>query len=197
MKKTVQKQRQLKFDEINALVKEICVDSEEEYLALPIEERKRRKDKFWDCLLDFLIDGFAAGLLFIGEDKDFPEYFRFLDITYQTGETVSSLYEKDITDPTAFQTMLEAEANRCWNTGFIEAGKGEDGLLKTWETMGDDRVRLTHDYLEGKTIPFDEEFITIGGDSAMAPGMFEDATNNCNCRCWLTYKKQGSSNAKD
>lgn len=189
MKRTILRHRQLKFDSLNQLLNEICVDSEEEYEDLPEEEKKRRKDLFWDCLLDFLIDGFAAGLLFIGEDKDFPEYYRFLDITYPTGETVSDLFEKDITNKEAFKRMLEAECNRCWNTGLIESGRGTKNLKKTWETMMDERVRDTHEYLENKTIPFEEEFITIDGDSALAPGMFEDPSNNVNCRCWLSFKK--------
>ena len=190
MKEIIRKYRQLKFDEINSLVSEICEDTAEAYEELPEEEKKERKEKFWDCLLDFLIDGFASGLLMIGEDKDFPEYFRFLDITYETGETVSDLYDKDVADKQAFQTMLEAEINRCWNIGFIEAGKGTDGLQKTWETMGDEKVRTTHELLEGDTIPYDEEFVAIDGDSAPAPGMFENASNNVNCRCWLTYSKE-------
>lgn len=190
MKQVLRKHRQLKFDEINALVEEISVDSVEEYEELEPEERKRRKDKFWDCLLDFLIDGFAAGLLFIGEDKDLPEFYRFLDITYKDGETVSDIYEKDITDKEKFRSMLGDESNRCWNTGFIEAGKGTDGLMKTWDTMEDGKVRMSHDYLQGMTIPFEDEFVTIGGDSAQAPGMFSEAQNNCGCRCWLTYSRE-------
>lgn len=192
MKQTIRRFRQMKFDELNQILKEISVDSAEEYYELPEEEKIRRKELFWDCLLDFLIDGFAAGLLFIGEDKDLPEYFRFLDITYPNGQTVSDLYDKDITDRDKLQVLLEAEVNRCWNTGFIEAGRGTEGLEKTWETMGDEKVRMTHDYLENMTLPFDEEFVTIGGDSALAPGMFQDAENNVNCRCWLSYSKKNA-----
>lgn len=193
LKKTIQKQRQLRFDEINQLVKEIGADSVEEYEALPIEEKRRRKQRFWDCLWDWLLDGWAAGLLFVGEDKDLPDITRILNWVYPRGETTSDIYDKDITDREKLQRMIEAEANRCFNSGVIEAVRGVKGVMKTWETMGDERVRETHEYLEGMTIPFDEEFVTIGGDSAMAPGMFSDAENNVNCRCWISATKDNQT----
>lgn len=185
MKKVVEKQRKLRFDEINALVEEIGVDSAEEYYALPVEERKRRKDKFWDCLWDWLLDGWAAGLLFVGKDKDIPDLTYILNWVYPRGESVSEIYNKDITDRDKLQRMIECEANRCFNSGVIQAGKGEN-VTKTWETMEDEKVRDSHWILQGETIPFDEEFVTYGGDSALAPGMFELAENNCSCRCWLS-----------
>lgn len=193
MKKTVENQRKIRFDEIHALVEEIGVDSEEEYLALPIEERQRRKDKFWDCLWDWLIDGWAAGLLFVGKDKDIPDLTYLLNYEYPRG-TVSEIYDRDITDKEKLERMIECEANRCFNSGVLEAGKGEN-VTKTWETMEDEKVRDSHWFLQGKTIPFEEEFVTFDGDSALAPGMFQEAENNVNCRCWVSYKQgnQGKS----
>ena len=191
MKKTVEKQRKIRFDEIQALVDEIGADSPEEYYALPVEERKRRKDKFWDCLWDWLLDGWAAGLLFVGKDKDIPDLTHILNWVYQRG-TTSEIYDRDITDREKLKRMIEAEANRCFNSGVIEAGKGEN-VTKTWETMEDEKVRDSHWILQGETIPFDEEFVTYGGDSALAPGMFELAENNVNCRCWISYKQSNKS----
>lgn len=189
MKKTVLRKRQLRFDEINSLVDEIAVDSEEEWFALPPMERRHRKDLFWDCLWDWLIDGWAAGLLFVGEDRDMPDLTSILNWVYPRGETTSEIFDKDVTDREKLQRMIECEANRVFNSGVIEAGKGVDGLTKTWETMGDDRVRDEHWYLDGVTIPFDEEFVTIGGSSAPAPGMFNEADLDVNCRCFLTLHK--------
>lgn len=196
MKKTILRHRQLKFDEIHSLATRISVHSEAEYFALSAEERKKRKDEFWDCLWGWLIDGWAAGLLFVGKDKDIPDLTSILNYIYPRGETTSEIYDRDVTDPDKLQRMIECEANRCFNTGFIEAVKtvgDTKGVMKTWETMGDERVRETHEYLEGMTIPFDEEFITIGGDSAPGPGMFSDPDNNVNCRCWLTIKPSNNS----
>ena len=189
MKKAVLKQRQRRFDEINSLVQEIGVDSEEEWYALQPRERKIRKDKFWDCLWDWLIDGWAAGLLFVGEDKDIPDLTHILNWVYPRGESVSEIFDKDVTDKEKLQRMIECEANRCFNSGVFEAGKGTKGLTKTWHGMLDDRERDTHLGLEGIEIPFDDEFITYTGASGLAPGMFDDAEEDVNCRCFITLRK--------
>jgi hypothetical protein len=52
--------------------------------------------------------------------------------------------------------------------------------------MLDDRVRETHDYLEGVRVGIDDLFYTFDGDAAYAPGGFGDPSNNVNCRCYLT-----------
>lgn len=193
MKTTVTKQRRKRFDELHRLGAELSVSGEEEYNKLPPEEKRRRKERFWDCLWDWLIDGWAAGLLFVGEDKDIPDLTHILNHVYPREVTTSDLYNKDISNPEAFQRFLEAEANRCFNEGVIEAGRGTRGLLKTWETMEDEKVRDSHWILQSETIPFDEEFVTFGGDSALAPGMFQEANNNVACRCWLSLKKPNNN----
>lgn len=190
MREIVRQQRAKRFDEIHKLVDEIVCTSEAEYQALPLKERQRRKDLFWDSLLDWYIDGFAAGLIFIDRDLGLPDPYQFLNITYPNGETVSQIYDKDITNPNEFLRMVEAESNRVWNTGVINAGVGVSGLYKTWETMEDDRVRDTHWVLQSTTIPYEEKFISISGDEAEAPGMFETASENCNCRCYITLSKK-------
>lgn len=194
MKKTVQKQRQLRFDEINALVKELTITEDELATETP-EHRRKRKDRFWDSMLDWMIDGFASGLLFLEEDFGLPEEaYSFLNIEYkQTGETVEDIFDKDQTSEADMQRFLECECNRMFNTGVVLAGKNVSGITKTWETMGDEKVRDTHWWLEGETIPYEEEFITFDGDSAQAPGMFQSASNNVNCRCWLTLHKPDGS----
>ena len=59
--------------------------------------------------------------------------------------------------------------------------------VKTWRTMEDLRVRETHFFLHGVTIPASDEFWTIDDDHAKTPGGFGKAQNNVNCRCWLEY----------
>lgn len=67
------------------------------------------------------------------------------------------------------------------------APKGPRKTVKTWRTKKDERVRDTHRFLEGVTIPIDQRFWTIDGDSAMTPGGFATAQENVNCRCFLVY----------
>ena len=84
--------------------------------------------------------------------------------------------------------IINTESHRDYNTAVYEAGKESrrDGLKKQWATMMDDKVRDTHSYLEGVVVGIDDLFYTYDGDSAYAPGGFEKAENNANCRCIIT-----------
>lgn len=75
-----------------------------------------------------------------------------------------------------------------WNVAEKESEQGKV-IYKRWETMLDDRVRETHAYLEGETIPLNERFYTFDGDSAMHPGGFTDPANDCGCRCRLVLTR--------
>ena len=59
---------------------------------------------------------------------------------------------------------------------------------KVWATMEDERVRETHNFLDGVSVPLGTLFVAIDGDSARYPGDFTKAENNCSCRCWLEYR---------
>lgn len=83
--------------------------------------------------------------------------------------------------------IAETETHRDANTAALRTAKQAGAKFKTWATMLDDRVRETHDYLEGSTVEIDEEFYTYDGDHASAPGLFELAENNVNCRCILLF----------
>ena len=84
--------------------------------------------------------------------------------------------------------VIDTEAHRDYNAGAFNAAKasGKSGLRKKWVTMNDDRVRDTHDYLEGMVVGLDDAFYTYDGDSAMYPGDFADPSNNVNCRCGIS-----------
>ena len=81
--------------------------------------------------------------------------------------------------------LIDTEAVRDYNTGAYNAAKasGIPNLRKRWNTMMDDKVRDTHQYLEGTEVGIDDRFYTFDGDSAMYPGGFDDPKNNVNCRC--------------
>lgn len=85
--------------------------------------------------------------------------------------------------------VVETDGNRVYNTGGIEGARKEGATSKTWNTMLDDRVRDTHDPLQGVTVGIDDKFVTWDGDEARFPGDFEDPSNNVRCRCWLTFDK--------
>lgn len=87
--------------------------------------------------------------------------------------------------------LAETEAHRVLNTAILDGAdyyksKNPDAeISKTWITMEDDRVRDTHFYIHGVTVPIDAKFYTYDGDSAMRPGGFTHPQNNVNCRCTL------------
>ena len=83
--------------------------------------------------------------------------------------------------------IAETETHRIANTAALDTAKRAGATSKTWATMLDDKVRETHDYLEGVTVGIDDEFITFDGDRAAAPGLFTLAQNNVNCRCELIF----------
>ena len=84
--------------------------------------------------------------------------------------------------------VAETDGNRVYNAGGLLGAKGK-AKTKTWNTMEDDRVRDTHDYLEQMTVPIDGEFYTYDGDHARYPGDFTKPQNSINCRCFLTFDK--------
>jgi hypothetical protein len=82
--------------------------------------------------------------------------------------------------------IAETDATRIYNQGAVDAvvANGLQGATsKRWRTMQDDKVRDTHDYLEGMVVPFGSRFYTYDGDSADYPGGFSLPENNVNCRC--------------
>lgn len=96
--------------------------------------------------------------------------------------------------------LLRDEVTRVYNLGardsalhIVNTGEVEKtSILKTWHTMNDERVRDTHYYLEGMTVRMDDEFYTYDGDHAYQPFGFMDPSNNCGCRCYLTYTDTGA-----
>ena len=105
------------------------------------------------------------------------------------GETFRQRVERQIDELSeeGILRIIETESHRDYNTGVVDAGLSSGkSARKTWNTMLDDRVRETHDYLEGMTVDIGDSFYTYDGDSAMYPGGFSLPENNVNCRCYVT-----------
>ena len=84
--------------------------------------------------------------------------------------------------------IIETEAHRDSNAGAYKTAKAVGAKNKTWHTMEDNRVRDTHVVLDEVTAPIDGYFYTYTGERAQAPGQFGSAAEDCNCRCFLTFK---------
>lgn len=110
--------------------------------------------------------------------------------TEEDGKVVIGGQETDLTD--AILKIAESETTRVFSESEQAAAEETTrqtgrATMKTWQTQKDERVRDTHRFLQGVTIPTDQRFWTIDGDSALTPGGFLLASNNCSCRCYLTY----------
>lgn len=107
-------------------------------------------------------------------------------------QRVEDWYASDNGTPDDIIRIIETESHRVYNDSILDVGEQAEadtgGVSKTWLTVLDDRVRETHSYLEGMTVPVNERFYTFDGDSAMYPGGFVLPQNNIQCRCsiWLS-----------
>ena len=197
-------------DELTVIRERLQADFE-----LPVEERKKIIDDRIDEILDILLMEYIYGnddaneMLGLGvwwESTDISlgtEAYRIdadrMDATVNAevaGETwkqrVREWYESEKGTADDIIRVLETESHRVYNDSILHVGEQAEadtgGVYKTWFTMGDDRVRDTHEPLEGETVPYKQKFYTFDGDAAMAPGGFSLPQNNINCRCtiWLT-----------
>lgn len=187
------KELQLKFDEINALDTASLV--------------KEDADTVCDEVLETLIDAYLLGISHVSQmldtsiDAELDEMEDIILLKID-GKTFEDRVRDHVTgdDPSGLKTLVDSEYHRVY-CGSAESGanrierrdnlptKPLTGVQKTWCTMLDDRVRETHNFLEDVSVPLNEEFYTIDGDHAYAPGGFMDASNNVNCRCFLLYHR--------
>ena len=119
-------------------------------------------------------------------------------------QRVSEYYDSDSGTVDDVIRVVDTDMNRVYNDSVLDVGEKanagrvewsnedlpapdtKDRVMKTWVTMADDRVRDTHDYLEGMTVPVDGRFWTFDSDYARYPGDFQLPQNNINCRCRIS-----------
>ena len=193
MTKKTPKNYLTKFDEINKFTEEMWINniSQSEF-----------KDYYEDLLIDAYLSGFQWASDTIGDTVDNTTDIKTISSKDIDVNEVSKVINKSTAGKTAndrlnahfddfntagIKNTLETEYHRIFNESAVSTAKKMGYKYKTWVTMGDDKVRETHDVLEGVKVKIDEEFVTIDGDSAMTPGGFMNAENNCNCRCILGF----------
>ena len=175
------------FDAINRLKNELPIYFEDGKIRSKVDLDDIIDDMFYIFLLSY-----SRGVQAVNPDykPTLKEAMETIDekvdgLTWR--ERMREHYEQGgtIADVTR---IIETEAHRDANTAAYEAAKKAGCTTKTWHTMMDDRVRDSHRYLEGVTIPIDAEFYSAYGGHTMFPGQWGIADEDCNCRCWLTYK---------
>jgi len=177
------------MDEINALEDRLSVHFEDGRI-----KSKKDRDEIIDELEDLFLLAYANGALATNTELG-TDIIPPLDVMTAAldkvvadktwRQRVEEYYENGGTEYD-IRRIAETDATRIYNQGALDAVvvNGATGsAMKRWQTMMDDRVRDTHDYLESMTVPFNTDFYTYDGDHAPAPGMFQLPENNINCRC--------------
>ena len=177
---------ELAFDELNSLKSNL-----NELLNADLD--KLDPDKAVELVKGVLEDAYLYGCYYANDklgEKHVPtqEQIMLALLVPIAGKTfvdrVSEYAETGDID--AIMRVAETDLHRVYSEGVQDtADKSEQYVQKKWTTMGDAKVRETHAYLDGQIVDLHEPFITIDGDSADAPGDFEGAENNVNCRCVL------------
>lgn len=194
------------FDELN----NIRLTLGEEVFAMVREDGKPNRKRCEDIIFDLLTMGYVYGIEVAGLDleTDIPvdnARMREVAMLPTAGETFAQRLDHHINEfeqstgdvviatdklVNALSVLAETETHRVINQGIIDGAEwyeAETGntVYKQWVTMRDDRVRDTHDYLEGATVPLNARFYTYDSDSARFPGDFADPSNNVGCRCLI------------
>jgi len=81
------------------------------------------------------------------------------------------------------QTIVRTEGHRLMEQAKYDDAENVGAKLKMWITMGDDRVRDTHQMLNGMVISIEDRF----PNGAMIPGDSGDPAEDIGCRCILEY----------
>ena len=167
----------LDYDEVNAL-------------ASVSEPQDRASD-----LMSIMILAYMRGARETADDLfwDYVEDMILLnEALYQEKEGKTAFDRASTTDD--FARLAENEAHRMYNTGAYDCAKqcqaSGASIYKTWNTMEDNRVRDTHEYIEHDSVPIGDEFYTFDGDHARYPGDFQSPENNIGCRCFITYTRR-------
>ena len=202
MGKTLKETYEQSFDELHVLM----VDQYEALQTSTSDMKKKREDmnsEMKDCLIEaYLVGAFTGERQLYGSDsKDLHTEVDTKSLTKLIfkkfdGKSVKDRFDEyvDANDSALLIRVADTEIHRLMNAGTMEAAKQYakstgSSVSKEWVTMGDEKVRDTHYYLEGVTVGLNDEFYTDDGDHATCPGGFSTPENNVNCRCFLSLHK--------
>ena len=184
----------LPFDELNNFIDRLKARFPDGKLP-PQNEAKEEEEDIIDEMLDLFLLAYAMGNNVTNANLS-SEWTPSLDEAMEvvderiSGKTWKERVEDYFASGGSVDDLIriaETETHRDANESALKTAKKAGATRKTWATMLDDRVRETHDYLEGVTVGIDDEFITFDGDRAVAPGMFALPENNIRCRCELVF----------
>ena len=184
----------LPFDELNSFTLKLRGMFPDGRLP-PREEAREEEEDIIDEMLDLFLLAYAQGNTVTSENLSF-DWTPTVDdaMAVVDKEVAGKTWRQRVEDYFASNgsvddliRIAETEVHRDANESALATAKRAGATRKTWVTMMDEKVRDTHQYLEMMTVGIDEDFYTYDGDHASAPGLFDLAENNVNCRCELVF----------
>lgn len=187
------------FDELKGLREEL-----DGVFAGGQDERKRKKPYIIDEILDLLIMDYIFGnesgneMLYGPTETEDGEVKRTVQIDIDDmnkavfrviagknwEQRISEYLDDENGTVDEIIRVVDTDMTRIYNDAILDVGERSEGnIIKTWETVLDDRVRDTHMELQSVSVPINGRFHSFDGDSAKYPGDFTDPQNNINCRC--------------
>lgn len=107
------------------------------------------------------------------------------------GDITKKVAKKFAMDYGQADRLVRTEGHRIYQTTTyetMESVAGQVQMFKTWHCVRDERVRDSHQALDGKQVPFDVDFESQTGAFASRPGEFGVPSEDINCRCYLSYE---------
>ena len=192
----------LPIDELNTIQNDISIHFE--------NGKMRSREDYEDILdelLDFFLLAYANGVQAANTDLGTDIKPTISEAESAINESVAGKtwrervreYYESGGDEYDIQRIAETDMTRIYNTAVLdvaaEAARQDakagtkSNIRKRWETMQDDKVRESHDYLQSVEVGLGDMFVTFDGDMAYAPGMFSLPENNVGCRCTIKLIK--------
>ena len=143
---------------------------------------------FIDRVADHIREGNLVRLLTLADS----EYHRMVETgKYDAAVSTQHLLDRGLR-PSGMAGTWSPEQGSSRKTGqdrpvMAKPGSKKATVYKRWKDVGDEKVRDTHQYLNGISVPLNDYFYSISGDYGRFPGDFKTAEENSNCRCGIVY----------
>ncbi|MCY7919553.1 phage minor head protein [Bacillus vallismortis] len=125
-------------------------------------------------------------------ERGFIEGERYVGISKKVNAAFESSFSRSVT---IARTEAHRVREKATHTSAVDAAAQGVVMEKVWNNVGDERVRhskrANHRSLQGQRRPINERFDLGNGVTAQAPGQSGSASNDINCRCFVTYEVVG------
>lgn len=148
------------------------------------------------------INADMAGLNWLERHNKHRDYFIYdlqgtIKAGLQEGKTYSAiskeLQKRFTVEANKMDKIVRTEGHRVLNDMKLESFKEINKhvkIKKKWVANLDERVRGSHQILDGTVIDIEDDFIAADGARGQGPGQMNAPQHDINCRCYLTIEVQ-------